>query len=234
MCSSIQSGETKDVHRCMIKIKSLNIPIIGIVNAVGSLIARDSDCGIYLNVGREVSVASTKSFVCQQIALSLMALWFHDKNNGWDVFSKEMLKELQFISSHVENTLINMEKLRDIAKQLVSQKSCFLLGKNIFEPIAREGALKLKEIGYIHAEAFAGGSLKHGPFSLIEPGTPIFLFIMDDIYNDFMMSTLEEVKSRGANIIVISMDIKVENLIKIPKLNNLGSILSILPLNYSI
>jgi glucosamine--fructose-6-phosphate aminotransferase (isomerizing) len=124
-----------------------------------------------------------------------------------------------------------MEILKQVAKQLVNQKSCFLLGKNIFEPIAREGALKLKEIGYIHAEAFAGGSLKHGPFSLIEEGTPIFLFIMDDIYKDFMMSTLEEVKSRGANIIVISnLDIKIKNLIRIPKLDNLGSILSILPL----
>lgn len=226
-----QSGETKDVHRCMIKIKSLNIPVIGVVNGVGSLIARDSSCGIYLNAGREVSVASTKSFVCQQIALTLMALWFHEKNNSFDVFRKDTMKELQFISSHVENTIVNMEKLKQVAKQLVNQKSCFLLGKNIFEPIAREGALKLKEIGYIHAEAFAGGSLKHGPFSLIEDGTPIFLFIMDDIYKEFMMSTLEEVKSRGANIIVISnFDVKVDNLIKIPKLNNLGSILAILPL----
>lgn len=226
-----QSGETKDVHRGMIKIKSLNIPIISIVNGVGSLIARESSCGIYLNAGREVSVASTKSFVCQQIALTLMALWFHEKNNSFDVFRKDTIKELQFISSHVENTIVNMEKLKKVAKQLVNQKSCFLLGKNIFEPIAREGALKLKEIGYIHAEAFAGGSLKHGPFTLIEEGTSIFLFIMDDIYKEFMMSTLEEVKSRGANIIVISnFDVKVDNLIKIPKLNNLGSILAILPL----
>jgi glutamine---fructose-6-phosphate transaminase (isomerizing) len=225
-----QSGETKDVHRCMVKIKTLNIPIIGIVNSVGSLIARDSNCGIYLNAGREVSVASTKSFVCQQIALVLLALWFQEKHSI-NVFSRETIKELRFLSSHVENTLVEIEKLKNIAQQLVTQKSCFLLGKNIYETIAREGALKLKEIGYIHAEAFAGGSLKHGPFSLIEEGTPIFLFIMDDIYKDFMMSTLEEVKSRGANIIVISnLDIKIKNLIRIPKLDNLGSILSILPL----
>lgn len=226
-----QSGETKDVHRCMVKIKNLNIPIIGIVNSVGSLIARESDCGIYLNAGREVSVASTKSFTCQQIALTLLSLWFHELNNSNDVFNKETIQELQFISFHVENSLINIENLKKIAKELCNYNSCFLLGKNIYETIAREGALKLKEIGYIHAEAFAGGSLKHGPFSLIEPGTPIFLFIMDDIYKDFMMSTFEEVKSRGANVIVISnMDLKLDNLVKIPRLNNLGSILGIIPI----
>ena len=120
-----QSGETKDVHRCMIKIKSLNIPIIGIVNGVWKSLARDSSCGIYLNAGREVSVASTKSFVCQQIALTLMTLWFHEKNNSFDVFRKDTIKELQFISSHVENTIVNMEKLKKVAKQLVNQKSCF-------------------------------------------------------------------------------------------------------------
>ena len=131
----------------------------------------------------------------------------------------------------MENSLINIDNLKRIAKELCNYKSCFLLGKNIYETIAKEGALKLKEIGYIHAEAFAGGSLKHGPFSLIEPGTPIFLFIMDDIYKDFMMSTFEEVKSRGANVIVISnMDLKLDNLVKIPRLNNLGSILGIIPI----
>tara|TARA_Y100000590_G_scaffold470766_1_gene669722 strand:+ start:5674 stop:7515 length:1842 start_codon:yes stop_codon:yes gene_type:complete len=226
-----QSGETKDVHRCMVKVKPLNIPIIGIVNVVDSLISRDSDCRMSLNAGREVSVASTKSFVCQQIALTLLSLWFQERNNKCDSFSNETIHELQYISSHIENVLTNIEQFKQIAKELVPHNSCFLLGKNIFEPIAREGALKLKEIGYIHAEAFSGGSLKHGPFSLIEDGTPIILFIMDDIYKDFMMSTLEEVKSRGANCIVISnLEINIKNLIKIPKIKNLGSILSIIPL----
>jgi len=227
-----QSGETKDVHRCLIKIKNLNIPIIGIINSVGSLLARESDCGIYLNAGREVSVASTKSFICQQIALVLLGLWFFDKKNTWNVFSKETFTELQHISSHIENVLFNIENLQTIAKELCKHTSCFLLGKNTYEPIAREGALKLKEIGYIHAEAFPGGSLKHGPFSLIEEGTPIILFIMDDIYKDFMLSTLEEVKSRGGTVIVITnFDLNEgDHIIKIPKLNNIGSLLSIIPL----
>jgi len=226
-----QSGETKDVHRCIIKIKQLNIPIIGIVNSVGSLIARESDCGIYLNAGREVSVASTKSFICQLVALTLFTLWYYTISSKSNKFYDDTIKELQYISSHTENILYNIEYLKNIAEELCKSTSCFILGKNIYEPIAREGALKLKEIGYIHAEAFPGGSLKHGPFSLIKKNTPIILFIMDDNYKDFMLSTYEEVKTRGANIIVISdINLKLPNLIQIPKLNNLGSILSIIPL----
>ncbi len=227
-----QSGETKDVHRCMNKIKEFNIPIIGIVNSVGSLISRESDCGIYLNAGREVSVASTKSFVCQQVALILLGLWFYQKKNKWDVFLKETIIELQFMSSHVENVLYMVENLKDISKELCRHSSCFILGKNIYESIAKEAALKLKEIGYIHAEAFPGGALKHGPFSMIEEETPIILFIMDDNYKDFMISTLEEVKSRRAKVIVITdFNIKMgDYIIKIPKLKNIGSLLSIIPI----
>tara|TARA_B110000027_G_C15893894_1_gene200971 strand:+ start:139 stop:528 length:390 start_codon:yes stop_codon:yes gene_type:complete len=99
-------------------------------------------------------------------------------------------------------------------------------------PLAREGALKLKEIGYIHAEAFPGGSLKHGPFSLIEQGTPIILFILDDEYKHLMINTLEEVKTRGATVIVITdFDIKLgDYIIKVPKLPHIGSLLCIIPL----
>ena len=227
-----QSGETKDVHRCITLIKALNIPIIGIVNCVGSLISRETDCGIYLNAGREVSVASTKSFICQQIALVLLGLWFYQKKHNWDIFLKEIFLELQFMTSHVENVLYIINNLKNVVNELCKHKSCFLLGKNVYEYIAKEAALKLKEIGYIHAEAFAGGSLKHGPFSLIEKGTPVILFIMDDKYKDFMLSTLEEVKSRGALIIVITnFNINVgDHIIKIPKLKNLGSLLSIIPI----
>lgn len=232
-----QSGETKDVHRCITKIKTLNIPIIGIVNCVGSLISRETNCGIYLNAGREVSVASTKSYICQQIALILLGLWFYQKKNKWDVFLSDIFQELQFMTSHIENVLYSINNIKDIVEDLCLHKSCFLLGKNICESIAKEGALKLKEIGYIHAEAFPGGSLKHGPFALIEKGTPIILFIMDDIYKDFMLSTMEEVKTRGAKVIIITnfditlgKNINDEYIIRIPKLKNLGSLLSIIPI----
>ena len=227
-----QSGETKDVHRCMDKVKNLNIPIIGIINSVGSLIARESHCGIYLNAGREVSVASTKSFVCMQIALILLSLWFYQTKHKCDIFIKKTLEELRYISHHMENVISIIEDYKEIAFELCKHKSCFLLGKNICEPLAREGALKLKEIGYIHAEAFPGGSLKHGPFSLIEQGTPIILFILDDEYKHLMINTLEEVKTRGATVIVITdFDIKLgDYIIKVPKLPHIGSLLCIIPL----
>ena len=228
-----QSGETKDIHRCMIKIKNLNIPIIGIINAVGSLISRETNCGIYLNAGREVSVASTKSFTCQQIALVLFLLWIMENKKINNFIIKDLYSDLNSISSKIEFLISDMSNHKDIAEYLVNKNNCFILGKNISYSIAREGALKLKEIGYIHAEAFYGGSLKHGPFALIEKGTPIFLIIMDDEYKEFMLNTLEEIKSRGAYSIVISNFNINNNLIDkkiiIPKLNILSTIPLIIP-----
>ena len=126
-----------------------------------------------------------------------------------------------------------MNNFKHIALNLTKKNNCFILGKNICFNIAQEAALKLKEIGYIHAEAFPGGSLKHGPFSLIEEGTPIILLILDDEYKEFLLSTLEEVKSRKAYTIVIS-NFNIENkliddLIVVPKLNVLSSIPLIVP-----
>ena len=111
-------------------------------------------------------------------------------------------------------------------------ENIFILGKNKLYPIAREGSLKIKEVTYIHCEGFSAGALKHGPFSMIEKGTPIVLFILDDIYKKFMLSTLEEVKSRGAKTIVVTnidLNYEVDYLIKLPKLNILSSIPFIIP-----
>ena len=228
-----QSGETKDVHRCMVKIKNLNIPIIGIVNSVGSLISRETDCGIYLNAGREVAVASTKSFTCQQVALVLFLMWFMENKNISNFTLSNLYTDLKSLPHSIETTISNMNNFKHIALNLTKKSSCFILGKNICFNIAQEAALKLKEIGYIHAEAFPGGSLKHGPFSLIEEGTPIILLILDDEYKEFLLSTLEEVKSRKAYTIVIS-NFNIENkliddLIIVPKLNVLSSIPLIVP-----
>ena len=228
-----QSGETKDVHRCMIKIKKLNIPIIGIVNSVGSLISRETNCGIYLNAGREVAVASTKSFTCQQVALVLFLMWFMENKNISNFTLSNFYTDLKSLPHNIETTISNMNNFKHIALNLTKRNNCFILGKNICYNIAQEAALKLKEIGYIHAEAFPGGSLKHGPFSLIEEGTPIILLILDDEYKEFLLSTLEEVKSRKAYTIVIS-NFNIENkliddLIIVPKLNVLSSIPLIVP-----
>jgi glucosamine--fructose-6-phosphate aminotransferase (isomerizing) len=155
-----QSGETKDVHRCIEIIRSGDYPIMSIVNVVGSLIARESDCGIYLNAGREVGVASTKAFTSQIVALTLMSIWFSQNKNTCVHLRTQYIKNLRNLSLDLEQLLGGcMESVRNIAKSIVDTRSMFLLGRGVMQFIADEGALKIKEIGYIHAEGYPGGSL---------------------------------------------------------------------------
>ena len=162
-----QSGETKDLHRCIKLAKDNNIITIGVVNVVDSLISREVDCGCYLNAGREVSVASTKSFTSQCIVLSMIALWFSNIQNVNRDLRNTYIKDLMALHSQIcemlEDLEIEVEKLVPIFK---NKSSCFVLGKGTCEPIAYEGSLKIKEISYIHSEGYSTSSLKHGPFAL--------------------------------------------------------------------
>lgn len=176
-----QSGETKDLHRCIESIRKSDCPIIAIVNVVGSLIARESDCGIYLNAGREVGVASTKSFTSQIVALTLMSIWFSQNKNTCSHLRKQYIKDIRNLSLHVEHLLTCcMEKVRMLAKQVKDTKQMFILGRGFMKFVSDEASLKIKEIGYIHAEGYAGGSLKHGPFALIDSETVIILIAPRD------------------------------------------------------
>lgn len=233
-----QSGETKDVHRAMSLIK--NYPIIGVVNVVGSLIARDTDCGIYVNAGREVAVASTKSFTSQVLILALVAIWVAQYKNINKEKRKQFIYEIKNISKNIVETLKTKDLCKKIANDLKNKPYCFILGRGFAEPISREGALKLKEISYINAQGYPGGSLKHGPFALIEKGTPIILISLNGVSNKnviMMESAAEEVGARGAYNILIT-DTKVdelkrnlyEEIIYIPHSKLLGPILSIIPL----
>lgn len=204
-----QSGETKDVHEALELAKNHNITVIGIVNVVGSLIARDSDCGIYLNAGREVSVASTKAFTSQVIVLSLMALWFSQiRNDDLRVKRFHMIRDIHNLSINIEKLLefIHNNSLfsNTLIDNLKLHQHMFILGKNLGEPIAYEGALKIKEVSYIHAEGFPSGSLKHGPFALIDHNTPIILLAFDDEEFNKIHVAAEEVKARGAFVILIT------------------------------
>lgn len=229
-----QSGETKDLHRCIEMIKNYReiplytfggikmlrkLPIIGVVNVVDSLIARESDCGVYLNAGREISVASTKSFTSQCIILVLISLWFAQlhKNqinilpgasNQPDLLTNDIRQKLigglNLLSHDAKLILDNYDSnCHDIAKLLKNKSSCFILGREKLYPIALEGALKFKEIGYIHAEGYCGGALKHGPFALIGPDTPVII-LSDSETKNKMNSAIEEIKSRLAPVILIS------------------------------
>ena len=152
-----QSGETRDLFRCIDLARKNNIYLIGVVNVVDSMIARDVDCGIYLNAGREVAVASTKSFTSQVIVLMLLALWFSDKHKQNKINTKiKIIKDLRNISNSVEKTInISEKSCKEIIPFFEGWNSCFLLGKGSGEGIAREGALKIKEVSYIHAEGYS-------------------------------------------------------------------------------
>jgi glucosamine--fructose-6-phosphate aminotransferase (isomerizing) len=204
-----QSGETKDCHRIMTTLSETEQVelTLGVVNVVGSLIARETDCGVYLNAGREIGVASTKSFTCQVVALILVALWFAQRR-----FSNAHVRR-KYIS-HVRLLPTLFARYREPFRQHVSnilphlqgQRSMFLLGRHFSYPIVLEGALKIKELTYQNAEGFPGGGLKHGPFAVIDPGTPIFLHIWKGKFYDRMISAAEEVSSRGAYVIVLTND----------------------------
>lgn len=209
-----QSGETRDVVRVlqMAEELPLEVPTFSVVNSVGSLIARTTKCGVYLNAGRENAVASTKAFVTQVTVMGLIAAWFAQNRPGGNQSKKEELIQCM----HRLPIAIGMAlRLRDecakVAEKLQNAEHMFVLGRGYGEPIAYEGALKIKEITYLHAEGYAGGALKHGPFALIEGdkdgkfgATPIVLIVLDDEHASFMKTAAESVRARGAYTIVIT------------------------------
>uniref|UniRef100_A0A7S2MLC9 Glutamine--fructose-6-phosphate aminotransferase [isomerizing] n=1 Tax=Helicotheca tamesis TaxID=374047 RepID=A0A7S2MLC9_9STRA len=211
-----QSGETKDVHRVVLTAMERDISVMSVVNSVGSLIARTTKLGVYCNAGRENAVASTKAFTTQITVLALIALWFRqtrDKMQGLKRPSIEAtrLKEaLMRLPISFGMTMKTREQCLEIAKRLREKEHCFVLGKGYGEPVAMEGALKIKEMCYLHAEGYSGGALKHGPFALIEDdkgmfgATPIVLIILDDNHAAHMRTAAEEVKARGADLIIIT------------------------------
>ena len=204
-----QSGETKDLHRCIQIAKENDLITIGVVNVIDSLIARETDCGVYLNAGREVAVASTKSFTNQCIVLSVIAIWFAQIHNKCAEKRKQMIKDMRNISFQVGTMLENTQtihKIKSLATKMKTAKSMFLLGKGGNEAIAKEGALKLKEIAYIHAEGYSSSALKHGPFALIEPGLPIILFDLGENHRDKNRNAYQEVLARNAMVCRITDD----------------------------
>lgn len=199
-----QSGETKDLHRCIQIAKDYDVISVGVVNVVDSMIARETNCGVYLNAGREVGVASTKSFTNQCVVLSMIAIWF-SQNRGTSIERRrQMINDLRNLPFHIENIFNHIENLDHFTKSFINQTSCFILGKGKNEAIAKEGALKIKEIAYIHAEGFSSSSLKHGPFALIEENLPIIILDVDDENRDKNKNAYQEILARNAFIMRIS------------------------------
>ena len=205
-----QSGETRDLMRCIEIGKQKNCFLLGVVNVVNSQISREVDCGVYLNAGREVAVASTKSFTSQCIVLSLISIWISQLQihvNSYNILNKQIkyIQDLRQFSHLIEQLLTNKISILDKwVNDFKDEQSCFLIGKNDLLPICFEGALKLKEIAYIHAEGISSSSLKHGPLALIKKGFPVIIFVKDDINVGKLINCYEELKSRNANIFSIT------------------------------
>jgi len=243
-----QSGETKDVANVVNAAKENDLTVMSVVNAVGSLIARTTKLGVYCNAGRENAVASTKAFTTQVTVLALIALWFRelkDKVNGVTQTSAEaeLLKEsLMRLPICCGMALRNRERCREVAEMLNGKDHCFILGKGYGEAVAYEGALKIKEMCYLHAEGYSGGALKHGPFALIESdengklgATPIIMLILDDCHAHHMRTAAEEVKARGAELIIITdkaelADGLTSNPIVIPSNGPMTALVAVMPI----
>jgi len=204
-----QSGETKDLHRCISITKEYNILSIGVVNIPDSMIARETDCGVYLNAGREVAVASTKSFTNQCVVLSMIAIWFSQKKNTCLEKRKRLIRDLQNLPFQIQQLTEGFrtslpDDFDNILSLFNSHSSVFLLGKGTDYAIAKEGALKMKEVSYIHAEGYSASALKHGPFALITPQLPIILLDTQEKHRDKIKNTFQEVVSRDASVIMIT------------------------------
>jgi glucosamine--fructose-6-phosphate aminotransferase (isomerizing) len=229
-----QSGETRDLYQGLEIAKNKNLLTIGIINVVDSQIAKDVTCGVYLNAGREVGVASTKAFTSQVVILNLVAVFISQIKNINKYTRKEILGNIRILPVNIREILDNIrDSCIRVAKYLKDQKSVFILGKNSAEAIAKEGALKIKEIGYIHAEGYNSSALKHGPYSLIEVGTPVIILCFEDDYFKKNLSIIEEVKSRNAYVIVITDNIRTDKadiIIRIPRNNKFSELLSIIPM----
>lgn len=228
-----QSGETKDLHRCIEIAKDNDLFTIGIVNVVDSLIAREVNCGIYCNAGKEVGVASTKSFTSQLVCLSMCAIWFSQTQNINSLKRTKMISDLHNLHRDVEKTIECVKsKIFQIADEMKDCSNMFLLGKGTDEAIAKEGSLKIKEISYIHAEGYSASSLKHGPFALLENGFPVILINLSG--NDSKMENcLQEVKSRHAKTLHISNkhdNSECDHFICIPKNETYSSLLGVIPI----
>ena len=197
-----QSGETADTLAALKEAKKSGSYVLAVVNVVGSSIANESDGVLYTRAGPEISVATTKGYTTQVALLYLFAIWLADKlcsvNSS---LLKELLSELRAIPQAVKEALAVKEEIKELAKGLVQKNSVFFIGRNVDYAVALEASLKLKEISYIHSEAYAAGELKHGTISLIEEDTPVVALAAFEPLGQKLLSNIKEVKARGANVI---------------------------------
>ena len=204
-----QSGETMDTIQAVRHAREQGSKVLAIVNTYGSTIAREADAVLYTHAGPEVAVASTKAFLAQITACYLLGLYLAQlRGNKWPDEVAEYLDNLAAMPDRIQHVLDHEEaRVRELGSELADKSSFLFLGRHVGFPVALEGALKLKELAYVHAEGFAAGELKHGPIALIEEGLPVFVIVPTPrrpVLHDKVISNIQEIRARGARTIVIA------------------------------
>jgi len=230
-----QSGETADTLAALNEAKYKGAKTMGIINVVGSTIAREAGCGIYLHAGPEIGVASTKAFTSQVITLVMLALHIAQQKSIF--VNEEIFEEMKILPKKVKECLLQSGEIRDIAQDFTEVKNFLYLGRGINFPVALEGALKLKEISYVHAEGYPAAEMKHGPIALIDRNMPAVFIATNGSTYEKVLSNMEEVKSRGGVIIAVTdkddpvIDRLSDYIMKVPEtITELSPILNSIPL----
>ncbi|MBI5729875.1 MAG: glutamine--fructose-6-phosphate transaminase (isomerizing) [Ignavibacteriales bacterium] len=232
-----QSGETADTLAAMKEAKKKGALCLGICNVVGSTIARESDTGVYIHAGPEIGVASTKAFTSQIIVLALITLLLARKRNLSLPEGQDIINHMKQLTDKVDAILKQNDYIESIAEKYVNSKNFLYLGRGYNFPVALEGALKLKEISYIHAEGYPAAEMKHGPIALIDENMPVVFIATKDSVYDKVTSNIQEVRARKGRILAIvnegddQIENMVDHVIKVPKTHNmLTPILTVIPL----
>ncbi len=232
-----QSGETADTLAAIHEAKKKGALILSICNVVGSSIAREADCGMFLHAGPEIGVASTKAFTSQITVLSLLTLFLARIRGTQSGINSELARKLKEIPDQVQTILDSKDKISEIAELYKDSDNCLYLGRGYNYPVALEGALKLKEISYIHAEGYPAAEMKHGPIALIDKNMPVVVVATTDKVYSKILSNIEEVRARGGKVIAIASEQNdeiaklVDHVLYIPEtIDALVPILAVIPL----
>ncbi len=237
MLAISQSGETIDTMAAIKEAKKRDATVLGIVNVVGSSIARETAAGVYIHAGPEIGVASTKAFTAQVTVLSLITLMLARMRHLSVQQGQEFIQAIEQIPDQVEKILGAEDKIKKIAEQYAKKNNFLYLGRGINFPVALEGALKLKEISYIHAEGYPAAEMKHGPIALIDENMPVVVIALKDPVYDKVMSNIAEIRARNGQVIAIATEgdteiaEKANHVIYVPETHRLLTpLLSVIPL----
>ncbi len=207
MVAISQSGETADTLAALRRFKEREALTLGIVNVVGSTIARETDAGVYNHAGPEIGVASTKAFTSQLTILALLALFLGRERGAISPRAgRKIIEEIEKLPQLIKQILKQDNKIKNIAKEYKESKNFLYIGRKYNFPVAYEGALKLKELSYIHAEGYGAGEMKHGPIAMIDENFPILAIAPLDSVYEKMLTNMEEIKARRGKIIAITTD----------------------------